>query len=125
MSNPSTERGNSGSLLFATMTLAAGVAIAWIDTRPTWDDTGIAAGALLVAAALGGVSGLRPWLAALLVVTPLLIAELGTSGIGLLIPAVVAFVGAYGGALGWHVLRRASKYAERRVQQGAVQQSRE
>ena len=109
MSNPSAERGNSGSLLLATMTLVAGVSIAWIDTRPTWDDTGITAGALLVAAALGGVFGLRPWLAALLVVTPLLIAELGTSGIGLLIPAVVALVGAYGGALGWHAMRQASK----------------
>jgi len=91
-------------LILTAVVLVAGVAIAWMDTRPRWDDTGITAGAILVTAALGGVLGLRPWLAALLVTAPLLIAELGASGVGLLIVPVVAIFGAYGGASFRHVV---------------------
>ena len=95
--------------ILPTLVLVAGVAIAWIDTRPRWDDTGVTAGAILVAAALGGLLGLRPWLAAILVVAPLLIAELGSADIGLLVAPLVAFVGAYGGARGRHMMIGSTK----------------
>ena len=38
---------------------ALGFAIAWLDARPTWDDTGVTAGLLLLAAALLGFLGPR------------------------------------------------------------------
>jgi hypothetical protein len=46
--------------------IALGVAIAWVDSRPHWDDTGITAGSLLLSAGLLGLIGpRRPWLWAL------------------------------------------------------------
>jgi hypothetical protein len=48
------------------LSLIVGLLIAYVDSRPTWDDTGITVFALLVA---GGIIGLlvqrRPWLYAL------------------------------------------------------------
>ena len=41
--------------------LVVGLAIAWNDSRPTWDDTGITAGLLVMAAALFGVVDPRRW----------------------------------------------------------------
>ncbi len=47
---------------------AVGVAIAWVDSRPNWDDTGISAGALLLSSAVFGAAAPRtPWLWALAV----------------------------------------------------------
>jgi hypothetical protein len=46
--------------------VAMGLAIAWMDSRPHWDDSGISAGALLLSAGVLGVIGpRRPWLWAL------------------------------------------------------------
>jgi hypothetical protein len=59
----------------------AGGAIAWMDTRSGWDDTGIAAPALLAVNGLVALMGLRWWIAAGLVVWPLVFAELGSSGV--------------------------------------------
>ena len=54
--------------LLAIIAAGIGIAIALIDARPTWDDTGITAGALLVAAFIvSAIAGRRPWLWALLV----------------------------------------------------------
>jgi hypothetical protein len=51
-------------LLIAAVTL--GLAIAWVDSRPHWDDTGITAGCLLLGGgALGLIGPRRPWLWAL------------------------------------------------------------
>jgi hypothetical protein len=47
---------------------ALGFAIAYVDALPTWDDTGVTAGMLLLAAALLGLLGpRRAWLWALLI----------------------------------------------------------
>jgi hypothetical protein len=67
--------------LLAVIALAVGIAIAWVDSRPTWDDTGITAVSLLGAAAIiTALSGRRPLVWALLVGawTPLL--EIPASG---------------------------------------------
>ena len=54
--------------------ITMGLAIAWVDSRPHWDDTGITAGSLLLSAGLLGLIGpRRPWLWAL--------------GIGMWVPA--------------------------------------
>ena len=50
------------SLVLLAAALGAGLFIAWIDSRPGWDDTGITAGLLCaVAAMLGTASPRRPW----------------------------------------------------------------
>jgi hypothetical protein len=52
--------------LLLAVTAVVGIVIAYVDTRPTWDDTGITVFAMLIA---GGVIGLfinmHPWLFAL------------------------------------------------------------
>lgn len=77
--------------------LAAGCAIAWMDTRPGWDDTGVTAGAVLLVSILAALGGLPWWAAAASCAAPLLIAEL-SRGPGVLIALAVAVVGAASGA---------------------------
>lgn len=46
--------------------LVAGLALAYVDSLPTWDDTGVLVGALLLISALLTLLGYRPpWLMAL------------------------------------------------------------
>jgi hypothetical protein len=46
--------------------IVAGLTIGWVDTRPTWDDTGITVGlTLLSSAAIGAAVSRRAWIAAL------------------------------------------------------------
>jgi hypothetical protein len=54
--------------LLALIAAPLGLAIASVDARPTWDDTGITAGVVLVSAfVVSALAGRRPWLWALLV----------------------------------------------------------
>ncbi len=85
------------TVILAALALGAGLFIAWMDTRPGWDDTGLTAGAVLLAAGLAGLAGVRPWLAALLVAGPMVVAEV-TGNRGVLVAAVIAAVAAYAGA---------------------------
>ena len=87
------------SPLVGVFALAAGGVIAWVDTRPGWDDTGVTAGALLIVTGLAALAGLRWWIAAALGVGPLLLAEIGSAGWGLALAPAIAVVGALGGAL--------------------------
>jgi hypothetical protein len=79
--------------------LAIGGLIAYIDSRPNWDDSGVTAGAIfLVCATLGAAGPSRPWLWALAV--GLWIPVLGilmTRNYGTLLALPVAFAGAYAG----------------------------
>jgi hypothetical protein len=86
------------------VTFCAGLAIAWMDTRSNWDDTGLTAGALLIAAAAGSLIGLPPWLSALLAAGPILLAEL-PHGTGVLLAVPFVLAGAFAAAF---VRRRAS-----------------
>mgnify|MGYP001620072874 CR=1 FL=1 len=54
--------------------LAVGCGIAWMDSRPHWDDTGVTAASLLLSALLAALCGLPGILAAILVAGPLAIA---------------------------------------------------
>ena len=85
------------ALIASVLVLCAGLIIAWIDTRPRWDDTGITAGALAIAAALGSFARVPPWLAAVLVAGLILVAEL-SGGTGVLLAIPFALAGAYTGA---------------------------
>jgi hypothetical protein len=82
--------------------IVVGVGIAWLDSRPGWDDTGITVGMLSVAA-LGATllaGGRRPWLWAVLVGgwTPLL--EIPSTGqFASLAALVFAALGALTGAV--------------------------
>ena len=74
--------------------LCAGIAIAWIDARPTWDDTAVTAIAVMIVAAAGALARLPAWLSALLAVGPLVTAEL-SGGAGVLLAIPFALIGAY------------------------------
>ena len=85
--------------LLAIIAAALGVAIAVVDSRPTWDDTGITAGAVLVSAfIISMVAGRRPWLWAVLVGiwVPAITIRNGGDRAALL-ALVFALVGAYAG----------------------------
>ena len=81
------------------ISLALGAAVTYVDSRPTWDDTGVTAGALLVISGVFGFLGpKRPWLWALaLGVWIPLLAVIRTHNYGATLALVVAFAGAYGG----------------------------
>lgn len=81
------------------LVLLMGVLIAWVDTRPGWDDTGVIAGSLLIAAGASALAGVRWWVAAVLTVFPLLVAEARSVGWGLAAAPVFSIAGAVGGAL--------------------------
>ncbi|MBI1389093.1 MAG: hypothetical protein GC154_11660 [bacterium] len=82
----------------ALLALTAGVAIAWLDTRPNWDDAGVTAGMLVIASAIAGALGAPWWLAAGLVAAPMIAVEIPGAGPGILIVAVFAVIGALIGA---------------------------
>ena len=91
MSKPSTVRANIAAGLFA---LGAGLAIAWMDTRPSWDDSGLTAGALALASGIAAFAGLRWWLVPILVAGPLFVAEFRGLGWGALLICAIALAGA-------------------------------
>jgi hypothetical protein len=91
-------------VLLTAAAAAAGVAIGYVDSRPGWDDTGITAGLLILAAgAVAAVSGRRPWLWALLVGAGTPLFEIPTGGS----PASLAALlfAAIGALAGWLVAR--------------------
>jgi hypothetical protein len=81
------------------LAVLSGVAIAFIDTRPHWDDTGISVMMILIASFICGIlSPRRPWLMALSVgIWIPLFNILNSRNIGSLLALLPAFVGAYAG----------------------------
>lgn len=87
-----------GRLVAMVLAVAAGSAIAWVDTRPHWDDTAITAGAVLIASGLGALAISPFWLSALLVAGPMIVVEV-PHGLGVLLAAPFALAEAGMGAL--------------------------
>ncbi len=86
--------------LLAITALAAGIGLAWFDTRPGWDDTAVTVVSLVVGAAVAAsLSGRRPWLWALLVGLPIPIAEVPGGQLAGIVALVFAAVGALTGWL--------------------------
>ena len=81
------------------LAVLCGLFLAYVDSRPTWDDTGITAGSLLLSAGLFTLLGHpRPWLIALAVGLwiPLLYIYLNQQ-FGMLLVLLIPLIGAYAG----------------------------
>lgn len=87
-------------ILFS-VALALGALITYMDTRPNWDDTGVTAGALLIASGVLGFLGpKRPWLWALAMgVWIPLVGIARTHNYPAMLALVMAFLGAYTGMI--------------------------
>ena len=85
-------------------TLAAAAMIAWIDSRPSWDDAGVTAALLFLTAGGSAISGVPWWLASVLVGAPIILWEVWTGpGVFVALPFVLA------GAVAGFYLRRLLK----------------
>lgn len=77
-----------------------GLLVAWVDSRPSWDDAGITAGLILLTAALfGALRPTRPWVWGLAVgIWVPLLGIAAHSNFGSLLALAAALIGAYAGA---------------------------
>ena len=92
---PEATRSNAPVLSVRTaLALALGLGLAWVDTRPTWDDTGVMAFLVLIVSAAAGAAGVRPWLAAACVAGPIAVAGLSKGNVGTLLALVLAYAAA-------------------------------
>ena len=83
--------------LFLLLAITFGIVIAWIDSNPKWDDAGISALMILVAAAICGYFSLgKPWLIALAIgIWIPLFSVLSNANIQSLLALFPALIGAY------------------------------
>lgn len=93
------ERISPMQKLLLAVAAVLGLLVTYVDSRPTWDDTGITAGVILLLCGLIALSGYkRPWLLALVVGMWIpLYGILVTHNFGSILVLVIAFIGAYGG----------------------------
>jgi hypothetical protein len=77
----------------------AGLFFGYVNSRPTWDDTGILVGGLLLTCGLIALIGYqRPWLLALLVGGWIPLYDIFVNHtFGSILALIIAFVGAYAG----------------------------
>jgi hypothetical protein len=87
--------------LLALVAAAIGLTLGYLDSRPSWDDTGITAGLLLLTSAMvAGLSGRRPWLWALLIGIWIPLLEVwGAAGLASVAALAISTVGAFGAHL--------------------------
>ena len=86
-------------IILLTFSILAGLFLAWIDSQPRFDDTGILVGLILIFSSLfSGLSGRKPWLTALAVGIWIPLHGIFIShNFGSLMAVAVAFVGAFAG----------------------------
>ncbi len=95
------ERKDVMQTVLLAVALLAGLFSAYVDSRPTWDDTGILAGGLLLISGLLTLLGHRkPWLIALAVGVWIPLHDIYLShDFRLLLILLIPLIGAYGGWL--------------------------
>ena len=93
------ERNDTMQSILLAVGVLAGLFSAWVDSRPTWDDTGVLAGGLLlVSGLLTLLGGRRPWLIALAVGIWIPLHDIYLShDLWMLVVLLIPFVGAYAG----------------------------
>ena len=87
--------------IYVLLSIVTGLAIAWIDSQPNWDDTGITVGLILLATTIFSFFAVkRPWLIALAVSSWIPAwAILSTHNYGAFLAFIPGFIGAYAGYL--------------------------
>jgi len=95
------ERNNLMQNLLLGIAVLAGLFSAYVDSRPTWDDTGILVGGLVLVSGLLTLLGhRRPWLIVLAVGIWIPVYEIFTThDIMMLVILLIPLIGAYGGWL--------------------------
>lgn len=90
------------------LAIATGLAIAWVDSRPTWDDTGITVLMILLSAmAFGFLASEKPWLFGLAVSIWIpLLENMSVNNYGALFAFVPGLAGAY---IGYYIKYLISK----------------
>jgi len=103
------ERKDNMQKILLALAMLMGLLIAYVDSRPTWDDTGITAGTMLLSSALFTLLGhRRPWLIALAigVWTPLYEMYVSSNfrfpGV-ILLPLFILLITSVGAYAGWAV----------------------
>ena len=93
------ERNHTMQSILLVVAILAGLFSAWVDARPTWDDTGVLAGGLLLVSGLLTLLGhRRPWLIALAVGLWIPAHDIYLShDPRMLIVLLIPFLGAYAG----------------------------
>ena len=93
------ERNDTMQSILLAVGVLAGLFSAWVDSRLTWDDTGVLAGGLLlVSGLLTLLGGRRPWLIALAVGIWIPLHDIYLShDLWMLVVLLIPFVGAYAG----------------------------
>jgi len=93
------ERNNAMQNCMLGIAVLAGLFSAYVDSRPTWDDTGILVGGLLLVSGLLTLLGhRRPWLIALAVGIWIPAYEIfNTHDLMMLVILLIPLIGAYGG----------------------------
>ena len=88
-------------LLWCLLATLSGIAIAWNDSRPAWDDAGISAFLIFLCAAIFGyLASQKPWIIALVAgIWIPLFSFVSTHNYGGLLALIPGFIGAYAGFL--------------------------
>ena len=94
------QRSWQRALRLLPVALALGAGMAWIDSRPTWDDTGVSAMAVfVVSGTLGLFEPNRPWLWALVIGGWFPVISIATSGNwGAFAALAIGCIGAFAGS---------------------------
>ena len=95
----------------AALALLGGIAWAWVDSRPTWDDTGISALVVALIAGAASAFGVPAWLAGLVAAGPLIAVGLVAGNLNALIALIPAALGALVGALVRRAIRAGTRSA--------------